>query len=101
MVVSWCLLRCRPDTAVDGVAVPCPATSEGVQAASGYDRNDSGDGLDRSSGRLQCVCEQALGGIYRFVRGGHGRWLDGRSSPEDRQATLEKWAASFAAGEPL
>ena len=40
-------------TALGGLPVPCAATAAGVQAASGRDRNHSGDGLDRSSGRVQ------------------------------------------------
>ena len=53
-----------------------------VKTASGRDRNDSGDGLDRSSGRLQCIRKQAVDGIYGLVSGGPGRFrLDGCRSP--------------------
>ena len=76
----WC-------TAVGRVPIPCAATSAGVEAASGRDRNDSGNGLDRSSGRVQRVRKQALGRIYRFVRGGNGRFrLDGCGSPRGSSA---------------
>ena len=68
--------------AVGSLAVPYVATATGGPEASRRNRNDSGDGLDRSSGRLRCVRKQALGGVYRLVGGGHGRFrLDGRSSP--------------------
>ena len=84
------------------VPISCRPTSTGHQAASGRGRNDSGDGLDRSSGRVQCIRQQALGGVYRLIRGGNGRfgWAE-VVHPEDRQPYQEKWRASLATGEPF
>ena len=51
--------------AVGGLPVPCPPTSEGVQAASGRDRHHPGIRLERSAGRLPRFHQSALAGVQR------------------------------------